>query len=132
MRAYKCTVSLSEVRWRGRTWCIDVTGKFDPGRACPPCSNPDSPVFSDQGDPPEFDAQYYRWDTDDDGPDAAGEGDWKSADVQDLLANGLCTVYRARRVGQSYAWGHYDEPFRDVLLETADQSCPYQAPEKDY
>jgi hypothetical protein len=34
---------------------ITVEGSYSPGRPPPPCSNHDSPCFSDPGDPPEFD-----------------------------------------------------------------------------
>jgi len=40
---------------------VQVTG-FKPSRPAPPCSNPDSPAFSDCGDDPEFDdykAHFY-------------------------------------------------------------------------
>ena len=34
---------------------LTVAADFRPGRAAPPCSNPDSPAFSDTGDPAEWD-----------------------------------------------------------------------------
>lgn len=35
------------------TFRCRVTADYSPGRPAPPCSNPDSPAFSDSGDPSE-------------------------------------------------------------------------------
>lgn len=45
---YELAVSVA-----GRVRMVVVEGDFTPGRPPPPCSNPDSPAFSDDGDPPE-------------------------------------------------------------------------------
>ncbi|HLE57238.1 MAG TPA: hypothetical protein VJB15_09155 [Rhodothermia bacterium] len=39
---------------------LEVTAYVFPGRPAPACSNPDSPAFSDAGDPPEVDIQAVR------------------------------------------------------------------------
>lgn len=33
---------------------------FTPARPAPPCSNPNSPAFSDSGDPAELDGDYSK------------------------------------------------------------------------
>jgi hypothetical protein len=36
---------------------VQVVAKFTPGRPAPPCSNPNSPLFSDSGDPAEIEIE---------------------------------------------------------------------------
>jgi hypothetical protein len=39
---------------------VRVKGDWTPGRPPPPCSNPDSPAFSDDGDPPDLKIEFIR------------------------------------------------------------------------
>lgn len=40
-------------------WTVDFN--FTPGRSAPPCSNHDSPAFSDSDDPAEHDFQFETY-----------------------------------------------------------------------
>jgi len=37
--------------------CLSLKGSYDPGYPPPPCSNPDSPLYSDPGSPPELEIE---------------------------------------------------------------------------
>lgn len=133
-RKYTCGFTVSDVAWRGRLWDVEVEGEYTPGRPAPNCHDHDSPAFADPGDDPEFQETYFRWDTCDEGPDLKGEGAWESADVQDLLGHG--TVEQRRRSldreTNTSVTRLVVRALPDVIWETADEACPYQAPEPDY
>jgi hypothetical protein len=44
--------------WKCPECQCEVVCEFDPGRQAPACSNPDSPAFSDSGDPAELDIPH--------------------------------------------------------------------------
>jgi len=112
---------------------VDVEGEYSPGRPAPNCHDHDSPAFSDPGDDPEFQENYFRWDTCDEGPDLKGEGAWESAEAQDLLAHGTVEQRRTRIKSDGRPeWRTVVRKLVDVIQEQADETCPYQAPEQDH
>ena len=46
-------IESKEITWRGML--VEVRGYFKKARPAPKCSNPDSPAFSDSGEPAEAD-----------------------------------------------------------------------------
>jgi len=127
MSSYNITVCVSDVTWRGRLWEVEVEGRYTSGRLAPTCSNPDSSLYSDQGDPAEFDGRYLRWEAEE--GHQLGEGAPESPAAADLLAHG--TVQRRHGAPPEWTTGWVTVPLSEAIDEAAHEQGGDQALERE-
>lgn len=98
----------------GRSRTAKVTGEFTPGRPPPPCSNPDSPAFSDSGDPPEANIQSVV--------DVATNESFDLDALTDDESEDLMEAFIDRAENDPKIWGALAEP--DFIPEDGGEDEP--------
>jgi len=106
---------------------VEIEGKYTPGRPAPACSNPDSPLYSDPGDPSEFTPRYLRWEATEGGE--IGQGGADGPDGTDLLQHGTVQVRRGVPPDWKRQW--VTMPLFLAIDAAADEQGPGQVPERE-